>query len=236
MPMSHDSVALSDPSRIVDPAILFVEDDPRLGSMTRDLLSHSYRITWVKTGEEAIKNLDEKKYDALIVDRRLPDIDGLTIVRILRSDGRDVPVLMLTALSAVDDVVDGLDAGANDYLAKPFHFAELEARLRSLMRGAVRREEVFFGSWTLFPKRQQMENTQGECADLTAAETRLMELLGRSPHHVFSQEELTKKVFSNDSDIGVVVTYVSYIRQKTTHDVIVTVRGKGYCAGSPLPE
>jgi DNA-binding response OmpR family regulator len=234
IPDEEIPVALSDPFRILDPAVLLIEDDERLGAMTRDLLSRSYRVTWAQTGADALTSLKREQFDVVVADRRLPDMDGLEVVRALRRNGLSVPALMLTALSSVNDIVDGLDGGANDYLVKPFHFAELEARLRSLTRGNSAQEiEIRIGDWVLRPNRQQIEDPEGSSVDLTVAQVRLLGVLASSPQHVFGRDELVKKVFSDHADNGVIDTYVSYIRQKTVRGMIVTVHGRGYRIGAP---
>ena len=127
---------------------------------------------------------------------------------------------MLTALAQVDDIVEGLDCGVNDYLTKPFRFIELQARLRALLRG-------------LKPHSGIIEDPDGRAVSLTDAEMRLLSVLVAAPDHVFSREELLSQVFSDGSDMGTVDVYVSYLRGKTTRTIIETVRGRGYRIDSP---
>lgn len=223
-----------DPSRLLLPAVLFIEDDPDLGAMTAEMLGTDHRIDWARTEGEARRLLASNRYDALVIDRRLPDGDGLDLVRGLRAGGVTTPALMLTALAEVDDIVDGLDAGANDYLTKPFHFAELEARLRALLRGFhAQAASVMIGDWLLKPDGNVVEDPDGRSVSLTETESKLLAALASSPDHVFTREEILRAAFSDGSDIGAVDVYVSYVRGKTTRRIIDTVRGRGYRIGDP---
>lgn len=141
---------------------------------------------------------------------------------------------MLTALAQVDDIVEGLDCGANDYLTKPFRFIELQARLRALLRGFnAQTASVMVGDWLLKPHSGIIEDPDGRAVSLTDAETRFLSVLAAAPDHVFSREELLSQVFSDGSDMGTVDVYVSYLRGKITRTIIETVRGRGYRIGSP---
>ncbi|WP_204314000.1 MULTISPECIES: response regulator transcription factor [Bifidobacterium] len=223
-----------DPERLLLPALLLIEDDPNLGSMTGEMLGDHYRVDWAQTASDARSLLHANRYDALIVDRRLPDGDGLDLIRILRGGGITTPALVLTALADVDDIVEGLDSGANDYLTKPFHFVELEARLRALLRGFhAQAASVMIGDWLLKPDADVIEDPDGRPVSLTDAEARLLAELASSPDHVFSRDELLCSVFSGGSDTGTVDVYVSYVRGKTTKAIIETVRGRGYRIGNP---
>lgn len=225
---------MTDPGRLLMPAILFLEDDPDLGAMTAEMLGADHRVDWARTEREARNLLNTNRYDALVVDRRLPDGDGLDLIRSLRAGGVTTPALVLTALADVDDIVDGLDAGANDYLTKPFHFAELEARLRALLRGFhAQSASAMIGDWLLKPDANVIEDPDGRTVPLTETETRLLAALAVAPDHVFGREEILRAAFSDGSDIGAVDVYVSYVRGKTTRRIIDTVRGRGYRIGNP---
>ena len=234
---SQEALALTDSARLLLPAVLLVEDDPNLGAMAKEMLDADYRTDWAQTVGEARERIRDSQYDAMIVDRRLPDGDGLSLVRSLRGDGVSTPVLILTALADVENIVEGLDSGANDYLTKPFHFVELEARLRALLRGFhAQAASVMIGDWLLKPVANVIEDPDGRPVALTDAESRLLKVLADSPDHVFSREELLNTVFSAGSDIGTVDVYVSYVRGKTTRAIIATVRGRGYRIGNPVAE
>ncbi|MBW3088442.1 response regulator transcription factor [Bifidobacterium sp. 82T24] len=224
----------TDPERLLLPAVLLIEDDPNLGAMTGEMLGEHYRVDWAQTVSEARERLRAERYDTLVVDRRLPDGDGLDLIRTLRSGGVTTPALVLTALADVDDIVEGLDSGANDYLTKPFHFVELEARLRALLRGFhAQASAVMIGDWLLKPDADVIEDPDGRIISLTDAETRLLAALASSPDHIFGRDELLRDVFSGGSDTGTVDVYVSYVRGKTTKAIIETVRGRGYRIGDP---
>nr|WP_240541528.1 response regulator transcription factor [Bifidobacterium callimiconis] len=226
--------ALADPEKLLQPSVLFIEDDPRIGAITSEILGEHYRVDWVTTGAEGRSRLFGMTYDAAIVDRRLPDADGLELVREARGSGITTPVLMLTALGSVDNIVEGLDYGANDYLTKPFHFEELEARLRALLRGYRAEQKSYdIGDWRLLPQSGMIESPDMRRVALTRAECTLLTTLCSSPQHVFSRAELLRLVFSESDTEGTIDTYVSYIRQKTTRHIIDTVRGHGYIIGEP---
>ncbi|GAA1672181.1 response regulator transcription factor [Microbacterium lacus] len=215
-------------------ALLYVEDDPRIAAMTVEVLSEAYRVDYATTGEAGLQLALNGRYDVMVVDRRLPGMDGVDFIRAVRTARITTPILMLTALGSVDDRVSGLDGGANDYLVKPFDFEELLARLRSLRRGfdadAGRRR---LGEWTFTPASQALYDPSGYRIALTATETALLELLSASPEHVFSREEILRSVFREGETTSSVDTYVHYVRRKSTRDMIETVRARGYRAGNP---
>lgn len=215
-------------------ALLYVEDDARIAAMTVEVLSEAYRVDHAATGEAGLQLALNGRYDVMVVDRRLPGMDGVEFIRAVRTARITTPILMLTALGAVDDRVSGLDGGANDYLVKPFDYEELLARLRSLRRGfdadAGRRR---LGEWTFTPASQALYDPTGYRIALTATESALLELLTGSPEHVFSREEILRSVFREGDTTSSVDTYVHYVRRKSTRDLIETVRARGYRAGNP---
>lgn len=231
------TLTMREPERLLLPNVLLIEDDPALGVMLKEMLSADYRVVWARNGTQARQMLDAADFDAWIVDRRLPDTEGLDLVRDLRRSGLATPVLILTALSAVDDIVEGLDAGANDYLSKPFHFAELAARLRTMLRGFhAQAASILIGDWLLKPNSLLIEDPDGRVTALTETQVRLLVTLAAAPDHVFSRDELLRTVFAADASAGAVDVYVSYVRGKTTHALIETVRGRGYRIGHPEVE
>jgi DNA-binding response OmpR family regulator len=215
-------------------ALLYVEDDARIAAMTVEVLSETYRVDHATTGEAGLRLALNGRYDVMVVDRRLPGMDGVEFIRAVRTARITTPILMLTALGSVDDRVSGLDGGANDYLVKPFDYEELLARLRSLRRGfdadAGRRR---LGEWTFTPASQALYDPAGYRIALTATESALLELLSASPEHVFSREEILRSVFREGETTSSVDTYVHYVRRKSTRDMIETVRARGYRAGHP---
>jgi DNA-binding response OmpR family regulator len=214
--------------------LLYVEDDAAIAGMTVEVLSEAYRVDHATTGEDALRLALRDRYDVMVVDRRLPGMDGVDVIRAVRTARITTPILMLTALGAIDDRVTGLDGGANDYLVKPFDYEELLARLRSLRRAfsadAGRRR---LGEWTFVPASQALYDPGGYRIALTATESALVELLTGSPEHVFTREEILRAVFREGETTSSVDTYVHYVRRKSTRDLIETVRARGYRAGRP---
>jgi len=186
-------------------------------------------------GREGLWLGTENPYDAIVLDVMLPEIDGFAVCRGLRGAGRWSPVLMLTARDAVADRVAGLDAGADDYLTKPFSLAELLARIRALIRrGAVERPSVLrVGDLTLDPASKAVAR-DGAAVELTAKEFALLEYLMRHAGEVLSRTRLIEHVwdFAYEGDSNVVDVYVRYLRNKVDRpfgrDSIETVRGVGY--------
>ena len=214
------------------PGILYVEDDRDIAGMVVEVLSEAYDVDHVTDGDLALRHALGQRYDAMVVDRRLPGFDGVELVRAVRKAQITTPILLLTALDSTRDRVDGLDAGANDYLVKPFDFEELLARLRALRRGfRAEGRRRYVGEWLYVPESQAMYSPGGSRVPLTATEDALMRLLTDSPEHVFSREEILAAVFPGGESPGSVDTYVHFIRRKTAREVIETVRARGYRAG-----
>jgi DNA-binding response OmpR family regulator len=216
------------------PALLYVEDDPDIAAMTVEVLSDAYAVDHATDAASALALALRRPYAAMVVDRRLPGADGLEFVRSVRTARITTPILVLTALGAVDDRVQGLDSGANDYLVKPFDYDELLARLRALRRGFdAQGQRRALGEWTFVPDSQAVYSPTGARVALTATESALLDLLTASPEHVFSREEILRSVFREGETPGSVDTYVYYVRRKTDPLIIETVRARGYRAGSP---
>lgn len=214
--------------------LLYVEDDAEIAAMTKEVLSEAYLVDHVLDAEGGLRRALATRYDVMLVDRRLPGMDGVALVKAVRTAGLHTPILMLTALGAIPDRVDGLDAGANDYLVKPFDFEELLARLRSLVRGfrveGTRRQ---IGDWDFVPASLAVYSFTGLRVALTPTEDAFLQLLSESPDHIFSRDEILGAVFASEEAVSSVDTYVHYIRRKTSPEIIETVRGRGYRAGSP---
>ena len=216
--------------------VLVVEDEVKMaGLLKRGLEEEGYAVDTAGDGEQALWLATENPYDALVLDVMLPDLDGFEVCRKLREAGRWSPVLMLTARDGVADRVEGLDAGADDYLTKPFSFAELLARLRALVRrGAPERPPVLrVGDLAVDPSTRRV--ARGDVPiELTAKEFALLEYLVRHPGEVLSRTRLIEHVwdFAYDGDSNVVDVYVRYLREKIDRpfgkDSIETVRGAGY--------
>ncbi|SDR03083.1 DNA-binding response regulator, OmpR family, contains REC and winged-helix (wHTH) domain [Curtobacterium sp. UNCCL20] len=217
-----------------DDRLLLVEDDPRLGPLVAEVLGDDWEVTLVTSGEEALATAAERSFAVMVVDRRLPGIDGAEYVAALRRRRDATPVLMLTALGALDDRVSGLDAGANDYLVKPFEFDELSARLRALTRDYTSEGDPLpIGGWTFYPDTATVYSPYSGRIQLTDRENALLELLAKSPTTAFSRAHILSSVFGESELEGTVDTYVHYIRRKTDRELITTIRGVGYRIGSP---
>ena len=216
--------------------VLVVEDEVKMAALLqRGLREEGYAVDVASDGSEALWLATENGYDAIVLDVMLPDVDGFEVCRKLREAGRWSPVLMLTARDGVPDRVAGLDAGADDYLTKPFSFAELLARLRALVRrGAPERPAVLrVGDLVLDPATRRVARN-GTPVELTAREFALLEFFMRHPGEVLSRTRLIEHVwdFAFEGDSNVVDVYVRYLREKIdrpfARDSIETVRGAGY--------
>lgn len=216
--------------------ILVVEDEPKMATLVRrGLERESFACDLAVDGNEALWATGEVTYDAIVLDVMIPGPDGFEVCRRLRSAGNWTPVLLLTARDAVDDRVAGLDAGADDYLTKPFSFSELLARVRALVRRRVseRPAIVVVGDLALDPAARRV--TRGDLTvELTAKEFALLEYFMRRPGEVLTRSRIIEHVwdFGYDGDSNVVDVYVRYLREKIDRpfrrDSIETVRGSGY--------
>jgi two-component system response regulator MprA len=223
--------------------LLVVDDDRALRDVLRRALSLSgYEIRIAETGSEALAEVNGAVPDAVVLDVGLPDIDGLEVCRLLRREGNRVPVLMLTARDAVSDRIDGLDAGADDYLVKPFDIDELKARLRALLRRAGAEGDVdgglTFDDLKLDPARHGVVVGE-EFVELTRTEYQLLELLMLNPRRVLPHSLIYDRVWGYDfgPTSNALRVYVGYLRRKLedagARAVIHTVRGVGYALREP---
>jgi two-component system OmpR family response regulator len=216
--------------------ILVVEDVVKLANvLRRGLTEEGYAVDVANNGQDGVWLATENPYDAIVLDVMLPDTDGFEVCRTLRESGRWAPVLMLTAKDAVTDRVRGLDAGADDYLTKPFSFDELLARIRALLRrGPTERPTVLrAGDLEMDPAKRRVSRGDVEI-ELTPREFSLLECFMRAPGEVLSRTKLIEHVwdFAYDGDSNVVDVYVRYLRQKLGRSTIETVRGAGYRLGT----
>jgi two-component system response regulator QseB len=218
------------------PRLLLVEDDPQLSEMLVDLLSEAgHTVDHAPDGQAGLHLGLTRDYQVIVLDRRLPAIEGVDLLRRLRGRGVTTPALVLTARASVADRVEGLDAGAEDYLAKPFDIDELLARVRALLRRHADGSPVLsLGRLALdVTTRQVLEpGTGGKPVALSARECALLQVLASRPTRAFTREELLTRAFDEAESLGAVDTYVHYLRRKLGHGVIRTVRGIGYQLGS----
>ncbi len=216
--------------------VLVVEDHGRMAELIeRGLREEGYAVDVVGTGEEGVWMASENEYDAILLDVMLPGADGFEACRRIRETGRWSPILMLTARDAVEDRVRGLDAGADDYLTKPFSFNELLARLRALVRrGAPERPPILEAGDLMLDPATHLVRRGETRIDLTAKEFALLEYLMRHRTEVLSRTALIEHVwdFAFEGDSNVVDVYIRYLREKIDRPFgrrsIETVRGSGY--------
>jgi two-component system response regulator MprA len=218
--------------------ILVVDDDPGVRkAVGRALAFEGYDVIDAADGEEALQLAATGDPDAVVLDVGMPRIDGLEVCRRLRADGVAIPILVLTARHQVTDRVAGLDAGADDYLVKPFALEELLARLRALLRRVAQNgsDTLALGDLTLDPSTRHVERA-GESIALTRTEFNLLELLLHNAGHVLTRDVIFERVWGYDFDVtsNSLDVYIGYLRRKTEFDdrprLIHTVRGVGYVA------
>ena len=212
--------------------ILIVEDEPRIAAfVSRGLESAGYETMVLEDGPEGLEAALRGDGDLVLLDVGLPTMDGFEVLRELRARGSAIPVIMLTARSSTRDTVTGLDAGANDYVPKPFTFEELLARVRSRLRESVPQPGVSISHGdVVLDVLARRATVAGREIDLSAREFALAEQFLRNPGRVLSREQLLSRVWGLDFDPGsnVVDVYVRYLRGKLGSNHIVTVRGAGY--------
>ena len=198
--------------------LLLAEDEKALSKALVAILErNNYSVDAVYDGQSALDYLEMDNYDGVILDIMMPKVDGLTVLRKVREKGNLIPILLLTAKSEVDDKVEGLDAGANDYLAKPFHSKELLARIRAITRTqtAQTNSKLTMGNVTLDRATFELSPAKGNFS-LANKEFQMLELLMCNPHQLISSERFLEKIWGYDSEaeINVVWVYISYLRKK----------------------
>ncbi len=214
------------------PSLLLVEDDPVLGPLIAELLEPDYRVRLAVNGQDGLHLGLTEPWDVMVIDRGLPLMDGVALIASLRATGIPTPILILTALGAPDEKVRGLDAGANDYVTKPFDAGELAARLRALTRTyTVPAGPLGIGDWELDPASRSVRSVYGGTVSLTAKESEILAALAADPGRVFTRDELLAGFFQPTDQPGVIDTYVHHLRRKIARSVIRTVHGVGYQIG-----
>ena len=220
--------------------ILLVEDEHRVASfVARALREQAYAVDVAESGERAVSLACQSCYDTILLDLRLPDGDGIEVCRTLRDKGVNSPVLMLTARGLVEQRVEGLDAGADDYLTKPFAVAELLARVRALVRRGFQKSAATLRSGDLeLDRHRRRVQRSGTPIPLTSKEFALLELLLLRAPQIVPRSEILEHVWDAhfDSGTNLVEVYIKRLRQKIDHDqsakLIHTVRGVGYRLGA----
>lgn len=212
--------------------ILFVEDDGLLGETVKGALeSEGYSVDWLREGNLAFPALKAETYDAAVLDLRLPGQSGVDILQAMRQDGMETPVLMLTACDDLRDKVEVLDAGADDYLTKPFEMDELFARIRSLLRRVGSRAPVLqYGELKMDPAARKVMFREEEVKGLTAKDFAILELLLRNKGRFVTKQRLLEGSSNWEEEVesNTVEVYISRLRKRFGHDCIETLRGVGY--------
>lgn len=216
--------------------LLLAEDEQALAKALKAILErNNYSVDTVYDGQTALEYLESDNYDGVILDIMMPKVDGITVLKELRGRGNLLPVLLLTAKSEVDDKVLGLDAGANDYLTKPFHSRELLARIRAMTRTQTSQtnSQLQVGNVTLNCATYELSTASGTYR-LANKEFQMMEMLMRNPKNLIPAERFMEKIWGYDSEteINVVWVYISYLRKKLTalhaNIQIKAMRNAGY--------
>lgn len=212
--------------------VLLVEDDMQLGeSLEAALRLEQYAVDWLRSGEPARAALQATPYDLIILDLGLPGVPGMGVLRQLRADKHTLPVLVLTARNTLQDKVEGLDSGADDYLTKPFEMDEMFARVRSLLRrrGDSKATWLDIAGISLDPVNRIVEFDE-ETPDLTAKEFAILEILMRNAGRFVSRQRLEEGIYSWGEEVGsnTVEVYISRLRKRFGRERIETMRGVGY--------
>lgn len=221
--------------------VLVVEDDPVIGkSLSKGLTEAGHTCSWVKDGNHGLEQILSQRFDAIVLDLLLPGVPGLEVLRQIRAAGVRTPILLLTALGAVEDRVTGLKSGADDYLVKPFAFPELMARLEAVCRRTVDRPPAVMsvGDIHLDLTTRRVQRGDAE-VDLTPTEFGILELLMRHAGQVVTRKMLCEHLWDTDWEgtTNVIEVHINRIRKKFdregTSSIIQTVRGRGYALRAP---
>lgn len=217
--------------------ILVIEDEGKIANILRKgLLEEYYSVDIARDGEEALNKVNVNTYDFIIIDLMIPKVDGLTVCKKIRVKNTTIPILILTAKADVNDKIAGLDAGADDYVTKPFSFAEISARIRALLRRGNKADPVILtlSDVALNPAAKTVIR-ENQNISLTAREYALLEYFMRNPNIILSKTQLLEHVWDYQYEglSNIVETYIKYLRKKlrvSSHSkqLIQTVRGLGY--------
>jgi two-component system response regulator QseB len=212
--------------------LLLVEDDPMIGAAAQQgLRQDGYTVDWIRDGVQAEGAIASTPYDLVLLDLGLPRRDGLSVIRSVRAKGRDLPVVIITARDSVADRIAGLDAGADDYVVKPFDLDELAARVRAVMRRHAGRAQpmVRVGNLAINSTTRQVE-WKGRDVALSAREYAVLEALADRPGAILSRAQLEDRLYGWDEEIGsnAVEVHIHSLRRKLDPELIRNVRGMGY--------
>lgn len=212
--------------------VLLVEDDLGLGSgLQQALKPEGYTVDWLTDGLQALQAVETDNFDLVVLDLGLPRLDGLSVLRQLRAQGNSLPVIILTARDAVQDRIDGLDNGADDYLIKPFEMTELKARIRALIRRSTGRAQpgICHRGVEIDPSSQQVL-FEGNPVSLTRREYSLLYEMISQPGHVFTRDKLQQMLYGWDDDVesNAMEVHIHHLRKKLFPKLIRTLRGIGY--------
>jgi len=217
--------------------LLLVEDDQLIGESVQDVLrNEQFAVDWVKDGDAASRAVCSHAYDLVLLDLALPRVDGLDVLRLMRQQGVSTPVLIVSARDQVNQRIAGLDAGADDYLLKPFDLGELLARVRALLRrGASNQPQVYASGDVRIVVDSREALVGGKPVQLSAREWSVLLALLKRPGALLSRAQLEEKVFGWEDDIAsnVVEVYIHGLRKKLGADLIRNVRGVGYMVPRP---
>lgn len=219
--------------------VLVVEDEPTLGlQLTQALEEAGYAIDLATNGQDGFHLGQEESFDAVVLDLGLPLMDGLSVLKRWRAAGRKMPVIILTARDSWSDKVEGIDAGADDYLAKPFHMEELLARIRGVIRRSVGAPapSLLWGNVRLDTVSGRV-SVDGATVNLTAQEFKILSWLMHHPNKVVSRTALSEHIYSynDDPDSNTIEVFIARLRKKMPPEMIETVRGLGYRLLPPPP-
>lgn len=212
--------------------LLLVEDDEQLGSVLQEALKRSgYAVDWLKSAEQAKTAIELEHFDLLLLDLTLPGQDGFSFLQALRTQGLDFPVIILTARDKVEDRVQGLDMGADDYLPKPFDLAELNARIKAVFRRkqGFASNQLKYANWVLDLASHQLK-IGGQPVELSHKEFELLKIFVEKPGRILSKRFLEESLYSWSDSVNSnsVEVHIHHLRKKLPKGVIKTIRGLGY--------
>lgn len=212
--------------------LLLIEDDTMIGESVLDLLrDEGYAVDWVQDGEIAISVLEYEHYDLIVLDLGLPNCDGLTVLKTLRDRKDRTPILVATAHDAISECIEGLDAGADDYIVKPYDLGEMLARIRSLIRRSMgRAEPAYESAGVRIDPANRLVTVEGKTVVVSAREWAILELLLARPGSVLSRKQLEERLYGWKDGVSsnAVEVHIHSLRRKIGVELIQNVRGVGY--------